>query len=196
MPDDDQQPAEDQQVEAQGNGYGNGQVDAVQVDRVVQQFTEAIRELAYGRRPGPTADDEEARARRQRVDFGYRALGTLMGRVSRTDHEFDVATFTACWDEERPVIHLYGLPDAVTHVELRAPATAEYPVPVEETVKVIRGGRAEPDAAGYRPRAARLEPKRTAHGSAVDSMIGLGGPTGPLLALGPRLEAIVPAHVE
>jgi hypothetical protein len=91
-----------------------------------------------------------------------------MGRTSRTGKEFDVPTFAARWDEERPVIHLVGLPEAVTHVELRAGT-------VEETVKVIRS--------------VRLEPKRIGPDRAIDSMVGLGGPAGPLLAFGPRLAA-------
>jgi hypothetical protein len=174
------------------NGQTNGQADPQQLTFLVQQLTEAIRDLADGRQPPPSTEDEEARARRQRIDFGYRALGTLMGRVSRTnDEEFDVPTFTARWDADRPVIHLYGLSDTVTWVELRAPATGGYPR-VEETVKVVRGGRGEPDAAERGHRRPRLEPKRIAHGSAIESMIGLGGPTGPLLALGPRLETLIP----
>src|SRR3712207_1487301 len=125
------------------NGQTNGQADPQQLTFLVQQLTEAIRDLADGRQPPPSTDDEKGRALRQRIDFGYRALATLTGRVSRTtDKEFDVPTFAARWDAEASVIHLNGLLKDVKFVELRASATNGYR-PVEETVKVIgyaRGG--------------------------------------------------------
>jgi hypothetical protein len=194
MANDDQPPDNDQTPEEQApdNGHPNGQTDPQQLTYLVQQFTEAIRELADGRRPPPPAEDEEGRARRQRIqriDFGYRALGALMGRVSRLDGEFDVPSFTACWDPYEPKIHLFGLPDTVKYVELRAPATADFPS-VKETVKVIRYGRGGSNAA-HGSRRARVEPQLIAHGREIESMIGLGGLTGPLLAFGPRLPALV-----
>jgi hypothetical protein len=182
MADDDQLPQDGQQ-----DAHSNGQTDAQLVTQLLQQFTEAIRDLADGRQPSPSPDDEARRARLQRIDFGYRALGALMGRVSRTtDKEFDVPTFAASWDDDRPVIHLVGLLEAVTWVELRAPATPDCPA-VEETVKVIRYGRGEPDAAGRKSRSARLEPREIGPDRTIESMVGLGGLTGPLLAFGPRL---------
>jgi hypothetical protein len=193
MANDDQPPDNDDQApeeQAPDNGHPNGQTDPQQLTYLVQQFTEAIRELADGRRPPPPTEDEEARARRQRIDFGYRALATLMGRVSRTkDGEFDVPTFSAVREYEDGVIRLTGLPKMVTHVELRAPATA-YSPGIEETVKVIRYGRGDPNAA-HGSRQARLKTE-IAPDRAIESMIGLGGPTGPLLALGPRLAALLP----
>jgi hypothetical protein len=148
--------ADDDHAEnGRADGHHDGQVDAQLVTRLVEQLTRAIHDLAAGQ--APPAEHDANRPRRQRVDFGYRALGTLMGRTSRTGKEFDVPTFAARWDEERPVIHLVGLPE------------------VEETVKVIRS--------------VRLEPKRIGPDRAIDSMVGLGGPAGPLLAFGPRLAA-------
>jgi hypothetical protein len=179
--------ADDQPTgEEHPDGQHNGHLD-VQLATILQQFTEAIRELADGRGQASPADDAEARARRQRIDFGYRALGTLMGRVSRTnDGEFDVPTFSAHRDDQGPVIRLSGLPETVTWVELRAPATPALPA-VEETVKVVRYGRPQGETAGPRSRSPRLEPKQIGPDRAIESMVGLGGRTGPLLAFGPRL---------
>lgn len=190
MADDEQAPENTHE-----NGHENGHADAQLITQLLTQFTEAVRDLADGKRPPPSAADEEFRALRQRIDFGYRALGTLMGRVSRLDSEFDVPTFTACWDPDEPKIHLYGLPDTepvnVTWVEVRAPATDGCRA-VVETLKVYRGSRGGPTAAGaHGYRRARVEPKLINHGREIESMIGLGGPTGPLLALGPRLPALV-----
>jgi hypothetical protein len=183
MADDDQTPEN-----GQHDGHPNGQADAQLVTQLLQQFTAAIRDLADGRQPS-SPDDEARRARLQRIDFGYLALGALMGRVSRTpDREFDVPTFAACWDDDRRVIHLFGLhgqpEEKVTWVELRAPATRDCPA-VQETVKVVHG-RGETDA-GRKSRSAQLVPKEIGPDRAIESMVGLGGLTGPLLAFGPRL---------
>ncbi|MGY1639398.1 hypothetical protein ACI78V_22355 [Geodermatophilus sp. SYSU D00742] len=187
---DDEQPPEGlqlQQHDEHQDGQPDGHQDGQLVEQLVRQFTEAIRDLVdEGRRPPPAPTGGDAgQALRQRVDFGYRALGALMGRVSRTPAaEFDVQTFAACWDDEGSVIHLIGPLDGVKFVELRAPRTPHCAA-VTETVKVV----------GYGRGGARLEPKQIGPDRAIESMTGLGGRTGPLVAFGPRLAARTTDHV-
>lgn len=91
--------------------------------QLVTELTEAIGRLAdRSHRPRLDPDDAaaaEQRRRRERVDFGYRALGTLIGRVSRTDDEFDVDVFAARWQKKYEAIRLIGLPDDAQSIELR-----------------------------------------------------------------------------
>jgi hypothetical protein len=91
------------------------------LDQLVQ-LTDAVKRLAERQEPrGETVFIEpitEADRIRQRVAFGYQALGALLGRVSRTGgDEFDVPVVAA---RRRPgIIELAGLPHGAEFVELR-----------------------------------------------------------------------------
>ena len=59
-----------------------GTTDDARFAREIAKLAEAIRDLAHDPRTPDGGEDVEQRRLIQRVDFGYRALGTLMGRVS------------------------------------------------------------------------------------------------------------------
>jgi hypothetical protein len=89
------------------------------LDQLVQ-LTEAVKRLAERPEPRPAADRQtEADRVRERVAFGYQALGTLTGRVSRTGAaEFDVPVVAA--GRVRGLIGIVGLPTDAGWVELRS----------------------------------------------------------------------------
>jgi hypothetical protein len=103
--------------------------DDAKFAKEIARLAEAIRDLAH--RPERLVIDEDPEQRRliQRVDFGYRALGTLMGRAGRG---FEVPVFGASWHRRNRVIILPGLPDEVEFVQLQNGAK-------DETLKVRRG---------------------------------------------------------
>jgi hypothetical protein len=154
----------------------------------IARLAEAIRDLAH--RPERSDSDEDPEQRRliQRVDFGYRALGTLMGRSGRG---FDVPVFGASWHRRRPVILLPGLPDEVEFVRLQNGAT-------DETVKVRRRGRDdddspyEKDATDSRGRELPpwISPEKFTPRDAISSVLGLRHRRGPVIALGPRIAPV------
>jgi hypothetical protein len=154
----------------------------------IARLAEAIRELAH--RPVTPDSDEDREQRRliQRVDFGYQALGTLMGRVStRFSAQFDVPVFAASWHPRLSEIVLLGLPDDARWIELRAGRRTE-------TLKVRRGngeheGPTDEDAeerqGGEQP--PRIRPTIFTPRDAIDSVLGLRHERGPVVALGPRV---------
>jgi hypothetical protein len=89
------------------------------LDQLVQ-LTEAVKRLAERPEPRPEADRlTEADRVRQRVAFGYQALATLTGRVSRTGAaEFDVPVVAA--GRVQGLVGIVGLPPAAEWVELRS----------------------------------------------------------------------------
>jgi hypothetical protein len=160
----------------------------------IARLAEAIRELAH--RPETPDSDEDREQRRliQRVDFGYQALGTLMGRVSRGfAAQFDVPVFTASWHPRSPVILLSGLPDDADWIELRNGKRAE-------TLRVRRGrddhddsDEGDADDRHGEEQPPWIRPTRFTPRESIDSVLGLRHPRGPVVALGPRI-APVPSY--
>jgi hypothetical protein len=116
------------------------------LDQLVQ-LTEAVKRLAERPEPHPAADRQtEADRIRQRVAFGYQALGTLTGRVSRTGAaEFDVPVVAA--GRVRGLIGIVGLPPDAGWVELRSGDKSE-------VVRIRRYERRD-DREGITPRPGR-----------------------------------------
>lgn len=138
----------------------------------IGRLVDAIREVARAERQPDTDQTPEQRRLIQRVDFGYRALGTLMGRRSTgSSARFDVPVFGASWDPQRPVIVLTGLPHEVEWIELGDSRRTE-------TVRVRRGRDKD------RPEA---HPEKFTPNKRIDSVLGLGHRLGPVVALGPRV---------
>jgi hypothetical protein len=160
--------------------------DDARLTQEIARLAEAIRDLAH--RPERPDSDEDPEQRRliQRVDFSYRALGTLMGRVSRRfDDEFDVPVFDASWDLQLAEIELTDLPAEARWIELRTPRKVE-------VVRVRRAhdehdDQADADAYHGGERSARIRPIKFNPDDAVDSVLGLRHPRGPVVALGPRV---------
>ncbi|HSK91336.1 MAG TPA: hypothetical protein VK875_08485 [Euzebyales bacterium] len=160
--------------------------DARDLDQMVTKLTEAIRQLASSPRPDPRdgTDDSERRLH-ERVGFGYRALGTLMGRVSRTaEAEFDVAVFGARWQARRPVIRLRGLPDGANWIELRSGRRVE-------VLEVRRRDDPDPDidrdADDEERPLPRIAPQIFTPDTPIGSMVALRRRRGSPVAFGPRL---------
>jgi hypothetical protein len=161
----------------------------------IARLAEAIRDLAH--RPGRSDSDEDSEQRRriQRVDFGYRALGALMGRAGRG---FDVPVFGASWYPRYRVIVLPGLPDEVEFVQLQNGAK-------DETLKVRRGrddhdSPFKQDATKQDATESRggelppwISPDKFTPDDAISSVLGLRHRRGPVIALGPRI-APVPSY--
>jgi hypothetical protein len=154
----------------------------------IARLAEAIRDLAH--RPERPDSDEDPEQRRliQRVDFGYRALGTLMGRAGRG---FDVPAFGASWHGRYPVILLPGLPKEVEFIQLQNGAK-------DETVKVRRQGRDDHDSP-YEKDATDsrggelppwISPEKFTPRDAISSVLGLRRRRGPVIALGPRIAPV------
>jgi hypothetical protein len=178
-------------------GTTHGKDGDVTIAKEIQKLTEALLDLVSdSKKADGDGDDREQRLRIQRVDFGYRALGTLMGRVSRgSTARFDVPVFAAEWDPGRRVILLSGLPNdddkakKVDWIELKNSKEAE-------TLKVIRG-RDKHDSSsdadtkdrhgGNQP---RVHPTKFARNEAIDSVLGLRHRDGPVVALGPRIDPV------
>lgn len=138
----------------------------------IGRLVDAIREVARAEREPDTDQTPEQRLLIQRVDFGYRALGTLMGRLSTgSSARFDVPVFGASWAPRGSVIALTGLPREVEWIELGDNRRTE-------TVRVRRGGDHD------RPEA---HPEKFTPDKRIDSVLGLGHRRGPVVALGPRV---------
>jgi hypothetical protein len=184
--------------------------DDARFTQEIARLAEAIRDLAH--RPGRPDSDEESEQRRriQRVDFGYRALGALMGRAGRG---FDVPVFDASWYPRYRVIVLSGLPDEVEFVQLQNGVK-------DETLKVRRGrddhdspykqdatkqdateqDATEQDATEQDATESRggelppwISPEKFTPDDAISSVLGLRHRRGPVIALGPRI-APVPSY--
>jgi len=153
----------------------------------IARLAEAIRDLAH--RPDRDEDPEQRR-RIQRVDFGYRALGALMGRAGRG---FNVPVFGASWHPRYRVIVLLGLPGEVEFVQLQNGAK-------DETLKVRRGR--DGDDSPFKKDATEsrggelppwIAPETFTPDDAISSVLGLRHRPGPVIALGPRI-APVPSY--
>jgi hypothetical protein len=153
----------------------------------IARLAEAIRDLAH--RPERPASDEDPEQRRliQRVDFSYRALGTLTGRAGRG---FGVPVFGASWHRRHRVIVLPGLPDEVEFIQLQNGAK-------DETLKVRRGrddhdSPYEQDATDSRGGELPpwISPETFTPRDAISSVLGLGHRCGPVIALGPRIAPV------
>jgi hypothetical protein len=156
----------------------------------IARLAEAIRDLAH--RPDRPDSDEtpEQRRRIQRVDFGYRALGALMGRAGRS---FDVPVFGASWHRRGRVIILPGLPDEVEFIQLQNGVK-------DETLKVRRGRDDHDSPYGKDATDSRggelppwISPEKFTPDDAISSVLGLRHRRGPVIALGPRI-APVPSY--
>lgn len=168
----------------------------------IATLTEAVARLAAG--DDRTVDEET----QQRVDFGYRALGRLMGRTGGSGAaSFDVALVRA---DRRPrgVVLLLDLPQHANWVEVRAGGTLElrrvrrvktlrdgdpdYDNPRDKYRAFAQGDGAE-ESSSEAQRGTRLGLVRLddiADATPIDSVVVLDRRTGPLLALGPRLPAV------
>lgn len=168
----------------------------------IATLTEAVARLAA--RDDRTVDEET----QQRVDFGYRALGRLMGRTGGAGvTSFDIALVRA---ERRPraVVLLLDLPLRADWVEVRAGDTLEvrrirrvkthrdgdpdYDNPRDQYPAFAHGDAAEHSSSqaqrGTRHGLVRLDD--IADTTPIDSVVVLDRRSGPLLALGPRLPAV------
>jgi len=154
------------------------------VDQLLQ-LTEAVKNLAEQSARPPAvivdadldADDTPARTEadrvQQRVDFSYRTLGTLTGRVSTTSGiEFDVRVVRA--RPVRDLIEFDRLPPGADWVELRSGARVE-------SLRISRTDDS-PDR-GF------VQPRQFGPGDPIGSMVFLRSRRGPLIAFGPRLPA-------
>jgi hypothetical protein len=161
------------------------------VAQEIRKMTEAIRDLARDSRKPDGDDDPKRRRRIQRVDFGYQALGTLMGRVSRgSAAQFDVPVFSAEWDRESKTILLLGLPKGADWIELRN--GKEY-----ETLKVNRGrdehdNSSDADTKGSRggKQPPSISPTEFTPDKPIDSVLGLRHKHGAVVALGTRIAPV------
>lgn len=149
------------------------------------QLTQAIKDLAERTTRDRPDEDGATRWERQRVDFGYRALGTLMGRSSRSaDGEFDVPVFAAEWGKGGDRILLGALPDGADWIELRS----------GDRVEVLEVTRLDSNTATKEQRSrkespqARIQPKEFSAKQLIGSMVALRHRNGPLVAFGPRLN--------
>jgi hypothetical protein len=162
------------------------------------RLTSAVQSLAERqgddhREPAEVTDADRVR---QRVAFGYQALGALTGRVgSASGREFDVRVLRA---QRAPgVIHLDGLPSRADWVELRRGTKVELLLvhegqgpgggpPVEASSP---NGDAEESLRRHRDRGS-VYPRLFADGEEIGSVVALRTRRGPLLAFGPRLRAL------
>jgi hypothetical protein len=157
------------------------------LDQLVSKLTEAIQGLANGPRRDTRDDSDDSKRRlHERIDFGYRALGTMMGRVSRTGAEFDVPVFAARWQRTRSVIRLRGLPDEANCVELRFGKQVE----VVEVFR-FRPGSAradiDRDAEDGERELPRISPEVFTPDGTIGSMVARRYEYGRAIAFGPRL---------
>jgi hypothetical protein len=160
-------------------------------------LTDAVRQLAERPTPPPPASFETATNAdriRQRVAFGYQALGTLMGRVSSASgDEFDVRVVLA--RRRRDVIEFDRLPPGASWVELRAGNKVEL-LRIDEDLRDSSDDAPEPDAASTtparhdRPDRGSVRPREFARTDPIGSIVVLRGPRGPLIAFGPRLGPV------
>jgi hypothetical protein len=161
--------------------------DDAKFAKEIARLAEAIRDLAH--RPD-SDEDPEQRRRIQRVDFGYRALGALMGRAG---DDFAVPVFGASWYPRYRVIVLTGLPNEVDFVRLQNGAEDEtlkvrrshddHDSPFKKDAAESRGGELPP----------WISPEKFTPHDAISSVLGLRHRPGPVIALGPRI-APVPSY--
>jgi hypothetical protein len=162
-------------------------------DKLLEQLvalTAAVKDLAE--RPpaaSPLVDTSEEDRIRQRVAFGYRALGTLMGRVSRgSGREFDARTVRAT--RYRDFVLLEDVPPAAAWVELHGRGTVE--LARIHQLDDDDDARATVDATlgGHRPRSSSgvVRPRDFEPDETIGSIVVLRSRRGPVVAFGPRLE--------
>ena len=165
------------------------------------KLTESIQRLAQD---SENAKRNEDALRRQRVDFGYRVLGALMGRSKNKG--FDIKVIDARWDNNRKHVELFRLPDAATLVELRSGETTEMLYIDRSDPKGPKSGsKGQKTSEGEQPAAetgagdGRRSPRRTPPNGRVtpttitsdreiDSVLVLDDPDGPPIAIGPRIK--------
>ena len=95
-----------------------------QLHTLLEGLTKAVNRLAEHTAPEPISTDvTEAERIRERVDFSYRALGTLTGRVSTTGTAFDVPVVGAF--RGRRCILLTRLAAGANFAELRTGTRTE-----------------------------------------------------------------------
>ncbi len=150
------------------------------------QLTEAVKHLAESPagRSTPVDTSTEADRARQRVTFGYRALGALTGRVSsRSGSEFDVHVVAAT--RRKDLILFEALPPAADWVELRTGTKVE-------VLRIHRDDDRDddkPGGAGHeRRRTGVAKPRHFDADDPIGSMVFLRSRQGPVLAFGPRLD--------
>lgn len=161
------------------------------------RLTQAVKDLAErpdGHRHPEVLEITDADRVRQRVSFGYAALGALTGRVSSASgREFDVRVFTA--DRDPGVIFLDGLPRRARFVELRRGTKvellrifegAEVDASTPEANRVPRTD----DGEGVANDRGAVFPERFVDDEAIGSTVALRTRRGPLLAFGPRLAPL------
>jgi hypothetical protein len=168
----------------------------------ITTLTEAVARLAA--RDDRRVDEET----QQRVDFGYRALGRLMGRTGGLGAaSFDVDLVGAA-RRPRGVVLLLELPPRADWVEVRAGGRLElrrvrrvrthrsgdpdYDAPRDNYPAFAQGDATE-ESSSQAQRGARLGLVRLddiADATPIDSIVVLDRRTGPLLAFGPRLPAV------
>jgi hypothetical protein len=168
-----------------------GKADDANIAQQIAKLAEAIQALAE--RPHRPDDDRDRTPRRdlQRVDFGYQALGTLMGRVSRgSGAKFDVPVFAARWDAKKPEIELFGLPRDAHWIELRGSGKEEVLPVHRDRDDQDRSTQSEAEHRYDREPTARVVPKRFTPTDAIDSVLGLRRERGPVIALGPRIAPV------
>jgi hypothetical protein len=163
------------------------------------RLTSAVQSLAerHGHDHREPAEVSDADLVRQRVAFGYQALGALTGRVgSASGREFDVLVLQA---ERYPgVIHLDGLPGRANWVELRRGTKVELLRVHEDQRTGVTADPAEassPNGDGEgSPRRHRdrgsVFPRLFVDEEEIGSVVALRTRRGPLVAFGPRLPAL------
>jgi hypothetical protein len=159
------------------------------------RLTDAVKQLA-DREPAPTTrfpEVTEAARVRQRVAFGYQALGSLLGRVSSSSgREFDTPVVAA--SRRAGLILLDGLPRRANWVELRRGAKVEL-------LQIFDGAGVDRPvpAANRTPRREDRDndselgavfPDLFADAEAIGSIVVLRHRRGPVLAFGPRLAPV------
>jgi hypothetical protein len=168
-----------------------GKADDANIAQQIAKLAEAIQALAE--RPHRPDDDRDRTPRRdlQRVDFGYQALGTLMGRVSRgSGAKFDVPVFAARWNPRKREILLTGLPEKADWIELRGGKKEEVLRVHYDRDDHHRSTEAQAEHGHDPERQARISPKTFAPTDAIDSVLGLRNEHGPVIALGPRIAPV------
>lgn len=163
------------------------------------QLTQAVKELAErpdGHRHAQVPEPTDADRVRQRVAFGYAALGALTGRVSSASgREFDVRVFTAYRDAG--VVYLDGLPRRARFVELRRGTKVELlrifeGLDVDATTPEGRRVERTDEREGIAGDRGAVFPEQFADDEAIGSLVALRSRRGPLLAFGPRLLPLCP----
>ena len=153
------------------------------------KLTDAVQRLAQN---SLTAERDEGVLLRQRVDFGYQALGTLMGRA-RTKG-FNVRVVDARWDKSGTAVELFNLPAEAAWAELRGGVTTElleidrpqYDGDTAADAKPQSKRRQPPDKTPD----GRVQPAELTSDDRIDSLLVLRVRRGPPIAIGPRVEPL------